>query len=180
VIFSITEVKSDKYDRPRRIKITKKLEELFNLPQTEISDPVLTKSDVQEPPVISLQEKLEEFDKISAALPRVKGLGDISDSELDALANKAEQAYDDLMDLGMNVEAKYGARMFEVAGNMLNAAITAKSAKIDKKLKMVELQLKKYAVDKKSGDADQNTIQAEGYLVTDRNSLLEKLKNMNK
>jgi hypothetical protein len=160
--------------------MTKKLEELFNLPQEETTEPVITETEVQEPPTLSLQEKLEEFDKISAALPRVKGLGDISDAELDALANKAEQAYDDLMDLGMNVEARYGARMFEVAGNMLNAAISAKSAKIDKKLKMVELQLKKYAVDKKNGDQEQGAIQAEGYLVTDRNSLLEKLKNMNK
>jgi hypothetical protein len=160
--------------------MTKKLEELFNLPQEETTEPVVTETEVQEPPTLSLQEKLEEFDKISAALPRVKGLGDISDAELDALANKAEQAYDDLMDLGMNVEARYGARMFEVAGNMLNAAISAKSAKIDKKLKMVELQLKKYAVDKKNGDQEQGAIQAEGYLVTDRNSLLEKLKNMNK
>ena len=80
----------------------------------------------------------------------------------------------------MNVEARYSARMFEVAGNMLNAAITAKSAKIDKKLKMVELQLKKYAVDKKNGDQEQTAIQAEGYIVADRNSILEKLKNMNK
>ena len=120
--------------------MTKKLEELFNLPQD--AEEVVTADAVPEPITISLQEKLEEFDKISSALPRVKGLGDISDSELDALANKAEKAYDNLMDLGMNVEARYGARMFEVAGNMLNAAITAKSAKIDKKLKMVELQFK--------------------------------------
>ena len=160
--------------------MTKKLEELFNLPEQEVTDAVETPTEVNDVPVISLQEKLEEFDKISAALPRVKGLGDISDAELDALANKAEKAYDDLMDLGMNVEARYGARMFEVAGTMLQAAITAKSNKIDKKLKMVELQLKKYAVDKKSGDQEQTSIQAEGVLITDRNSLLEKLKNMNK
>ncbi len=158
--------------------MTKKLEELFNLPEQE--DPVLSADQVEEQQVLNLQEKLEEFDKISAALPRVKGLGDISDAELDALANKAEKAYDDLMDLGMNVEARYGARMFEVAGNMLNAAITAKSAKIDKKLKMVELQLKKYAVDKKNGDAPTDAIQAEGTLITDRNSLLAKLKNLDK
>lgn len=160
--------------------MTKKLEELFNLPEQETTEPVSHPEEVIQPPVLSLQEKLEEFDKISAALPRVKGLGDISDAELDALANKAEKAYDDLMDLGMNVEARYGARMFEVAGNMLNAAITAKSAKIDKKLKMVELQLKKYAVDKKDTNANPETIQAEGYLITDRNTLLAKLKNMDK
>jgi hypothetical protein len=158
--------------------MTKKLEELFNLPQDDAD--VISPEEITEAPVISLQEKLEEFDKISAALPRVKGLGDISDSELDALANKAEKAYDDLMDLGMNVEARYGARMFEVAGTMLSAAITAKSAKIDKKLKMVELQLKKYAVDKKNGDIEQTSVQAEGVLITDRNSLLAKLKNMDK
>lgn len=131
-------------------------------------------------PVLDLQEKLEEFDKISAALPRVKGLGDISDSELDNLASKAEQAYDDLMDLGMNVEPRYGARMFEVAAQMMNAAISAKSAKIDKKLKMVDLQLKKLAIDKKSSESQGNTVEGEGYIITDRNSLLEKLKNMNK
>lgn len=160
--------------------MTKKLEELFNLPEGDAQEPVISPDAVEEQPVISLQEKLEEFDKISAALPRVKGLGDLSDAELDQLANKAEKAYDDLMDLGMNVEARYGARMFEVAGQMLNAAISAKSSKIDKKLKMVELQLKKYAVDKKNGDAPADAIQAEGTLITDRNSLLAKLKNLDK
>ena len=123
--------------------------------------------------------KLEEFDKIASALPRVKGLGDVSDAELDALAAKAEQAYDDLMDLGMQVEARYGARMFEVAAQMMNAAIVAKTNKIDKKLKMVDLQLKKLAIDKKHS-SDNNTIEGEGYIVTDRNSILAKLKNLNK
>lgn len=156
--------------------MTKKLEELFNLPSEE--EPVVSAQEVEEPVVLNLQEKLEEFDKISAALPRVKGLGDVSDAELDALAAKAEKAYDDLMDLGMNVEARYGARMFEVAANMMNAAITAKSSKIDKKLKMVDLQLKKLAIDKKNGENTGGEIQAEGAIVMDRNSLLEKLKNM--
>lgn len=154
--------------------MTKKLEKLLGIEQTET---VVTAKQAPEVPVINLQEKLEEFDKISAALPRVKGLGDISDAELDALALKAEQAYDDLMDLGMNVEARYGARMFEVAANMMNAAIAAKSAKIDKKLKMVDLQLKKLAIDKKHGDGS-DEVQGEGYIMTDRNSILEKLKNL--
>ena len=83
------------------------------------------------------------------------------------------------MDLGMNVEAKYGSRMFEVASTMLTAAINAKSAKIDKKLKMVELQLKKLAIDKKNSDTE-DPIDAQGTVYMDRNSLLEKLKNMNK
>jgi hypothetical protein len=84
------------------------------------------------------------------------------------------------MDLGMNVEARYGARMFEVAASMMTQAIAAKSAKIDKKLKMVDLQLKKLAIDKKHGQEGGNTVEGEGYIITDRNSIIEKLKNLNK
>ena len=120
--------------------MTKKLEEILNIDIKE--ETVIAPEAATNVPTIDLQEKLEEFDKISAALPRVKGLGDMSDTELDGLAAKAEQAYDDLMDLGMNVEARYGARMFEVAASMLSAAIQAKTNKIDKKLKMIDLQLK--------------------------------------
>lgn len=163
--------------------MTKKLESLLNLPDVKEPDliaPPPIKEEVQSA-VINLQHNLEEFDKISSALPQVKGLGDMSDSELDGLAGKAEQAFDDLMDLGMNVEAKYGSRMFEVAANMLNAAVSAKSAKIDKKLKMVELQLKKLAIDKKNNtDNNDDIVEGKGFVYTDRNSLLEKLKNVDK
>ena len=157
--------------------MTKKLEEVFNLPPESVVEPI--EDNLAQQPVINLQDKLEEFDKIAAALPKVKGLGDMADSELDALAAKAEQAYDDLMDLGMNVDARYGARMFEVAAQMMNAAIVAKTNKIDKKLKMVDLQLKKLAIDKKNGGKE-DPIEGEGYILTDRNSILEKLKNLNK
>lgn len=121
-----------------------------------------------------------ELDKISEALPQVRGLGDVSDSELDALARRATDAFDDLMDLGMNVEARFSGRVFEVAAGMLKNAIDAKASKIDIKLKMIELQIKKHAIDqKKSSNEEADTpVQAEGVIVTDRNSLLEKLKNM--
>ena len=81
----------------------------------------------------------------------------------------------------MNVDARYGTKMFEVAAQMMNAAIQAKTNKIDKKLKMVDLQLKKLAIDRKSGDkVGDDHIEGQGYILTDRNSILEKLKNLNK
>jgi hypothetical protein len=160
--------------------MTKKLEQLLDLPETEKPELISPKKVETSPTIVNLQNQLEEFDKISSALPQVKGLGDMSDAELDGLANKAEQAFDDLMDLGMNVEAKYGSRMFEVAANMLNAAVTAKTNKIDKKLKMVELQLKKLALDKKNTGEGDDPVEGKGYIITDRNSLLEKLKNVDK
>jgi hypothetical protein len=83
------------------------------------------------------------------------------------------------MDLGMNVEARYSGRLFEVAASMLGHAIQAKSAKLDKKLKMIDLQLKKQKLDQDAlGIDDSVTIPGDGVIVTDRNSLLEKLKNL--
>jgi len=163
--------KQDKYF------MTKKLEEVLNLPENK----KIVKEDakVKEKPEAFLRD-MEEFDKITAALPQVKGLGDISDKEFDALADRATNAYDDLMDLGMNVEARYSGRIFEVAGTMLKNAIDAKAAKIDKKLKMIELQLKKQKIDQEVNSDNTNgvDIPGNGYIVADRNSLLEKLKNI--
>lgn len=162
--------------------MTKRLEELLNLPENkkmvEKAEKNKEKAEASAPQ--PLLRDMAEFDKISAALPQVKGLGDLSDSEFDALAQRATDAYDDLMDLGMNVEARYSGRIFEVAGGMLKNAIDAKAAKIDKKLKMIELQLKKQQLDQKAGSADGEVVHGEGVIVSDRNSLLEKLKNMNK
>lgn len=63
---------------------------------------------------------------------------------------------------------------------MLKTTLDAKVAKMDKKLKMVDLQLKKQKQDQKTGDSDTNVVQGEGYVISDRNSLLEKLKKMDK
>lgn len=154
----------------------KKLEEILNLPENKKE---VNKTQKEHLPAAStaMLRDISEFDKISAALPIVKGLGDIGDKELDDLAQRATDAYDDLMDLGMNVEARFSGRIFEVAGTMLKNAIDAKSAKLDKKLKMIELQLKKQQIDQKAGQ-DDNAIQGQGVIITDRNSLIEKLKNM--
>lgn len=156
--------------------MTKRLEDLLNLPV----NPAATVSPAQTriPVVTTLEETLKEVDKITSALPKVTGLGALSDHEFDGLAAKAERAYDDLMVLGMNVETRSAGKIFEVANSMLNAAIAAKSAKIDKKLKIVDLQLKKLAIEKKHSAAQSEPVESEGYIVTDRNSILEKLKQL--
>ena len=164
--------------------MTKKLEELFNLDDKQIN--VVPKSINEElvekaTEVKTLDESIEAVNQITKNLPQIVELNDLNDNELDNLASKAEKAYDDLMDLGMNVEARYSGRIFEVAGGMLKNAIDAKAAKIDKKLKMIELQLKKQKLDYDANAGDQGVdVTGSGVIVSDRNSLLEKLKNMNK
>lgn len=166
--------------------MTKKLEDLLNLPESkEIVDDAKQK-EKKASKATPLKENsdairdMAEFDKIASALPAVKGLGQMADAELNDVADKAIQAYEDLMDLGMNVETRYAGRVFEVAGGMLKTGLDAKVAKLDKKLKMVELQLKKEKMDRDSSEVDSDVIAGEGYVVTDRNSLIEQLKGMNK
>ena len=157
------------------------LEELFDLPRSVSSEP--QDSDVAEAgndiannlPV--LPESLMELDKIEQALPAVRGL-EASDQEMDELAAKATESFDNLMDLGMQVDSRYASEIFAVAGTMLGHAITAKTAKLNKKLKMVDLQLRKARLDQ---DSDGYPVQATAQgRVLDRTEMLRALLDHNR
>jgi hypothetical protein len=152
--------------------MTRKLEELFDLPPTacesETTEPVTVPATQ-----IQLQEIDATIDKIDQALPAVRGL-DASDAEMDELANKAQETFDNLMDLGFNVDSRYASEIFAVAGTMLGHALTAKTAKLNKKLKMVELQMKKVKLDR-DVPGDEPTQTAHGQVLS-RNDLLEMIK----
>jgi len=156
--------------------MTKKLEELFDLEsqeQEKIVEETIPIAKHEE--VKSLDDQYSAVQKIVQTLPAIQELENLDEKELDDLAKKAEQAYDDLMDLGMNVEVRYASRIFEVASSMMGNAITAKTNKIEKKLKSVDLQLKKLKIDNDSGNDPNNVINGQGYVITDRNELLKKL-----
>ena len=57
------------------------------------------------------------------------------------------EAFKTLMDLGANVDDRNAAAVFDVAGKMMTNAISAKTAKMDKKLRMIELQMRKAKLD---------------------------------
>ena len=167
--------------------MTKKLEDILNLPNVkeafkqvddkeskrEGKDRTVGKN-VDPQTAAALKATYAEFDKIEKALPQVKGLGELSDLELDKLAVEAEESYKNLMDLGMNVDSRYSGLIFEVASTMLRNAIDAKNKKLNNKLKMVELQLKKLKLDKDGGETTE-AVESEGFVISDRNELMKKL-----
>jgi hypothetical protein len=155
--------------------MTKKLEELFNLDEKIDVTPVTVAPVKEHAEITSLDDSYKAVAEITKDLPVISELNDLQDSELDNLATKAEQAYNDLMDLGMNVEVRYAGRIFEVAASMMGNAITAKTAKIDKKLKAIDIQLKKYKIDKDNNEDPNDIINGQGYIISDRNELLKKL-----
>ena len=150
--------------------MTRKLEELFDLPPSG--------SDSEDtPPTVpvttqTLAQLDQTIDKIDSALPAVRGL-EATDTEMDSLADMATTSYRELMDLGMQVDSRFASEIFGVASNMLGHAITAKTAKLDKKLKMIDLQLKKMRLDQQQAD-DPALPTAQGQ-VLNRNDLLERL-----
>ena len=159
--------------------MTKKLEELFNLyeraqpvPEVELPLDMPVKDHAE---VRSIDESYAEVERITQSLPAIAELDNMGEKELDDLARKAETAYDDLMDLGMNVEVRYSSRIFEVASSMLGHAITAKTNKVEKKLKAIDLQLKKYKIDKDNNEDPNDVINGAGYVVLDRNEMIKKL-----
>ena len=93
-----------------------------------------------------IKRALTTAEKIDKALPQVKDL-QTHDTDMDSYSGEAMKSYRELMDLGMNSEARHAGKFFEVAQTMMKNAIEAKNAKADKKLRMIELQLKKQRVD---------------------------------
>jgi len=162
--------------------MTKKLEEIFDLETEDTQDSMREKLDLEQDSKDDkeanelIQQKLG-LDKIDAALPLVDGLAE--DEEIDTYAQESFQAYKDLMDLGMNIEPRLAGRIMEVASSMMGNAINAKNLKVDKKLKMIELQLKKMKLDQNS--PEEEAVTGTGTVVADRNELIKQiLANSNK
>ncbi len=159
--------------------MTKKLTELFELAEdnSSVNEEMIEHAEVD----IITQEAYDTLQKIENALPQVRGL-EASDTEMDELAKTAAESYKDLMDLGMQVDSRFAAEIFNSASSMLGHAITAKTAKINKKLKMLDLQLKKAQLDHKINSKTEeieSTPLGEGSLV-DRNELLKTILANNK
>jgi hypothetical protein len=154
--------------------MTRKLEELFDLsPSNQEIDAAIPALPANRETLAALDDTI---DKIDEALPAVRGL-DATDSEMDELASLATGSYKDLMDLGMQVDSRFASEIFSVASNMLGHAITAKTAKLDKKLKIIDLQLKKARLDQQQQDkdSDSGTVQTANGVVLSRNDLLERI-----
>ena len=174
-----------RYDFPSRQKVipinigmTKKLEELFNLPASDLTPDEAEQAITENREII--QEVNQAIDKIDTALPTVHDL-DTGDNELDELAKLAQDKAEDLIDLGMNVEPRFSGVILQTASTLLGHAITAKTAKLDKKLKMVQLQLAKakldYQIEKDSKNAniaEDEPIDGKG-IVLDRNELIKQI-----
>ena len=154
--------------------MTKKLEEEFNLPPIEevTTDVVPTVEETQEV-IEEVKGALSISEKINLAFKEVKGLED-HEVEMNDIAKKAIESYEQLMNLGMNVSDMAAGKVFAEASNMLKIALDASDAKTKAKLQQIDLMLKKARIDKFSDiGPNEESVQA---TVFDRNDLLKIIK----
>ena len=166
--------------------MTRKLEETFNLPPMDL--PEIDEDEVEEVTngytAEQMHQIIERADKIDAALPQVSGLENV-DADYDEYARKAIDTFDELVDLGKNVEDRHAADIFNAASSMMGNAITAKTNKAQKKLEVIKLQIQKakleheneklqYLKDRhlKNGSDGPDTQETEGHIVSTRNDML--------
>lgn len=132
--------------------MTKKLEEEFNLPSLDEALSA-TQSSQTDSPIATIQtveDAITISEKINMALSEVRGM-EAHDSEMDDIARQAIDSYTQLMALGMNMTDMAAGPVFANAANMLKIALEAKDSKVTRKLKQVDLMLKKARLDKANG-----------------------------
>lgn len=159
--------------------MTKNLEKAFDLPP--IKEALAKQKGEEEPKKLlpspekalensaKILKALTTIEKVDHALTIVNNINE-HDDEMDEISKEALDSYAELKELGMNMSDAHAGRMMEVASSMLRTALDARSAKVDRKLKTIDLQLKKLRIDKLANKED---IANDDSPEFDRNELLK-------
>lgn len=136
------------------------------------------------------QELINITDPKIQSIQKIKDLKDaynllnidkVHDDEMDKFSNDAKQYSEEIFQLGMDVEPRHSAEMFNASANMLKIAIDAKNAKIEKKVKFLELELKRKRQELDEHRAGLHIEENNDNVVfEDRESLLDSLKETKK
>lgn len=156
----------------------KSLEEAFNLDTVDDNNSFDLEEEIIEDKLLDtdVHEKMNMVNHLNDKLIEMQGFSN-HDDEMDELADLAIRAHKDLQDLGMNVEIKHAGEIFSSSSAMLKIAVDAKNLKVEKKLKLLKLQLDKMKIDL-TFKGDDRTVEGQAVKL-DRNELLKQLKQIN-
>ena len=150
--------------------MTKRLEEVFNIAEAtpdeawEESKEIIEHAEEDKAEMLTA---ISNSEKINAALPAILDI-DLHDEEMDDIANRALKTFEDLDDLGKQIHDAHTGKVYEVAATMVKTALEARDAKVNRKLKQIDLMIKKQKLDHDMGDVQTGT--GEDF---DRNELIK-------
>lgn len=148
----------------------KKLEELLNLspmPEIQLREDTLPELGPEESSLVTMEEKVEH------ALTVVGDLN-IHDAEMDRIAQEALESYEEFKQFGLNSSEAHAGKILDSATAMLKTALEARDSKAQRRMKTLDLQLKKMRLDlQKLKNSDESHLPDGGEF--DRNHLLRLL-----
>ena len=128
----------------------KKIDDLFNVPSKDDIEGLSTLSNalslINEVGAISEPESIEPKKFIVQKKEEAKSLAKIDyyeaiDDDLDEIAAQADSAFQELMDITLNTTGGKVGDIASAAKNFLDVKMNAKMAKLEKKFKMMNLEL---------------------------------------
>lgn len=87
------------------------------------------------------------------------------DVELDEIANQADQAFTDLMDIALNTAGKACGDIASAANNFLNIKLNTRIAKMDAKMKKLNYELNKAKFEATKGDNTNSEDEDDGIVI---------------
>ena len=144
------------------------LEETFDLPNLEeLTQDSTQDSDVRKS-AQALAQSFEDRDHF-----------EIHETEMDEISHLAVEYGKSLHDLGMSVEVKHAGEIFNAAGNMLKIAMDARQLKLEKKLRIMKLEMDQIRLDRGATGPTQE-VETGNVRILDRNELLAQLRDIAK
>lgn len=110
--------------------------------------------------IVKQNENLKQLTK--------SGMIEKEEAELDEIANQADQAFNDLMDIALNSVGKSVGDISSSAQNFLNIKLNARLAKMDSKMKKLNYELQKQKIEastKKTIDAPEKYDEDDGIVI---------------
>lgn len=126
--------------------------------------------------IVQVDNTLEQAQALDVRTQHVD-FNELHDEEMDEISDLAIEYGKSLHDLGMNVETKHAGEIFTASSNMLKIALDARNSKLEKKLKLMKLEMDKLKMERANQDTS-GEVQEGKVKILDRAELLEQLKQI--
>lgn len=136
----------------------KKLNEVFDLPEDDDNeenndDNNETSEEINNIEIRKNEYGLYDYESLSPVLSKADEISNeikktaTSDTEFDELSRRSIEVFETLVDIGQNIEDRHVADIFDVASKMMTNSISAKTHKMERKLKALNLEIQNRKVD---------------------------------
>ena len=159
--------------------MTTNIEDELNLPRLADALKEIEESKKEESTDREIVEKynsrITAYNEAEKQLINAAGL-DSHDEEMDVIYEQAISKYKQMIDMGFNGDPRIAGQIFEPAVSLLKISLEARASKVDKRLRVMKLNLDKERLEMQRGD-DPVHVQGEEVFAGDRRALMDLIRS---